>query len=71
MQEETANSIEGWNRTRGNSLSWEWTTRSFKDRSGGLSTQRLTSAVSNFGGLGSFGARGFDIGNRQYCRSGS
>ena len=25
---------------------------------GGLSTQRLTAAVSNFGGLGSFGAHG-------------
>jgi nitronate monooxygenase len=25
---------------------------------GGLSSQRLTAAVSNFGGLGSFGARG-------------
>ena len=27
---------------------------------GGLSSQRLTAAVSNFGGLGSFGAHGSD-----------
>src|SRR3981081_1800651 len=27
---------------------------------GGLSSQRLTSAVSNFGGLGSFGAHGLE-----------
>jgi nitronate monooxygenase len=29
---------------------------------GGLSSQRLTAAVSNFGGLGSFGAQGFEAG---------
>jgi nitronate monooxygenase len=31
---------------------------------GGLSSQRLTAAVSNFGGLGSFGAQGFPRGSR-------
>lgn len=29
---------------------------------GGLSSQRLTAAVSNFGGLGSFGAHGLSPG---------
>ena len=28
---------------------------------GGLATQRLTAAVSNFGGLGSFGAHGLTL----------
>jgi nitronate monooxygenase len=28
---------------------------------GGLSSQRLTAAVSNFGGLGSFGAHGLEL----------
>ncbi len=30
-----------------------------QDPLGGLSSQRLTAAVSNFGGLGSFGAHAF------------
>src|SRR5271163_2689369 len=50
-------SSPGWNETRVSSrLGIEYPI--IQGPLGGLSTQRLTSTVSNFGGLGSFGAHG-------------
>src|SRR5271163_4945462 len=50
-------SSPGWNETRVSSrLGIEYPT--IQGPLGGLSTQRLAATVSNFGGLGSFGAHG-------------
>ena len=57
MKEQSTNSPAPWNRTRvASSLGIEYPI--IQGPLGGLSTQRLTAAVSNFGGLGSFGAHG-------------
>jgi nitronate monooxygenase len=55
MQQQSDNSSPQWNKTRISSiLGIEYPI--IQGPLGGLSTQRLTATVSNFGGLGSFGA---------------
>jgi len=57
MKEQAISSTSQWNRTRvSSSLGIEYPI--IQGPLGGLSTQRLTATVSNFGGLGSFGAHG-------------
>ncbi|MGA9667590.1 MAG: nitronate monooxygenase [Terracidiphilus sp.] len=57
MKEQYTNSFAPWNSTRvASSLGIEYPI--IQGPLGGLSTQRLTATVSNFGGLGSFGAHG-------------
>jgi nitronate monooxygenase len=57
MKQESVSSTAKWNETRVSStLKIEYPI--IQGPLGGLSTQRLTAAVSNFGGLGSFGAHG-------------
>ncbi len=57
MGQQSINSSPQWNKTRISSrLGIEYPI--IQGPLGGLSTQRLTAAVSNFGGLGSFGAHG-------------
>src|SRR6185437_7887390 len=57
MQEQFVRSATPWNKTRVSSiLGIEYPI--IQGPLGGLSTQRLTATVSNFGGLGSFGAHG-------------
>jgi nitronate monooxygenase len=57
MEEQAISSTTQWNRTRvSSSLGIEYPI--IQGPLGGLSTQRLTATVSNFGGLGSFGAHG-------------
>jgi nitronate monooxygenase len=57
MKEQFINSSVPWNETRVSSiLGIEYPI--IQGPLGGLSTQRLTATVSNFGGLGSFGAHG-------------
>jgi nitronate monooxygenase len=57
MQEQSVRSSAPWNKTRVSSiLGIEYPI--IQGPLGGLSTQRLTATVSNFGGLGSFGAHG-------------
>lgn len=57
MQKESISSSAPWNKTRVSSiLGVEYPI--IQGPLGGLSTQRLTATVSNFGGLGSFGAHG-------------
>lgn len=57
MGQQSTNSSPQWNKTRISSrLGIEYPI--IQGPLGGLSTQRLTAAVSNFGGLGSFGAHG-------------
>jgi nitronate monooxygenase len=57
MGEQSVSSLAPWNRTRVSSvLGVEYPI--IQGPLGGLSTQRLTAKVSNFGGLGSFGAYG-------------
>src|ERR1700744_4542211 len=58
MKQESANPSPLWNQTRVSSrLGIEYPI--IQGPLGGQSTQRLTATVSNFGGLGSFGAHGF------------
>jgi nitronate monooxygenase len=57
MTQQSINSSAEWNKTRvSSSLGIEYPI--IQGPLGGLSTQRLTATVSNFGGLGSFGAHG-------------
>jgi nitronate monooxygenase len=57
MKEQSTHSPAPWNKTRAASrLGIEYPI--IQGPLGGLSTQRLTATVSNFGGLGSFGAHG-------------
>jgi nitronate monooxygenase len=57
MKQPPTNSSAPWNKTRiASSLGVEYPI--IQGPLGGLSTQRLTATVSNFGGLGSFGAHG-------------
>ena len=57
MEQQPISSPTQWNRTRvSSSLGIEYPI--IQGPLGGLSTQRLTATVSNFGGLGSFGAHG-------------
>jgi nitronate monooxygenase len=57
MQPQSMNSSQDWKKTRVSSrLGIEYPI--IQGPLGGLSTQRLTATVSNFGGLGSFGAHG-------------
>lgn len=57
MEQQSANTSPRWNETRISSrLGIEYPI--IQGPLGGLSTQRLTATVSNFGGLGSFGAHG-------------
>ena len=57
MQQQSLSAAPQWNKTRvSSSLGIEYPI--IQGPLGGLSTQRLTAAVSNFGGLGSFGAVG-------------
>jgi len=57
MQEQSVSSSAPWNKTRVSSiLGIDYPI--IQGPLGGLSTQRLTATVSNFGGLGSFGAHG-------------
>jgi nitronate monooxygenase len=57
MTEQSMGSAPQWNKTRiSSSLGIEYPI--IQGPLGGLSTHRLTAAVSNFGGLGSFGAYG-------------
>ncbi len=57
MKEQSISSSPPWNKTRvSSSLGIEYPI--IQGPLGGLSTQRLTATVSNFGGLGSFGAHG-------------
>ncbi|MGA7313014.1 MAG: nitronate monooxygenase [Silvibacterium sp.] len=57
MQPQPLSTSPQWNKTRvSSSLGIEYPI--IQGPLGGLSTQRLTAAVSNFGGLGSFGAHG-------------
>jgi nitronate monooxygenase len=59
MKRQPIRSSLQWNETRiSSSLGIEYPI--IKGPLGGLSTQRLTAAVSNFGGLGSFGAHGLN-----------
>ena len=56
--QQSASSSPQWNKTRvSSSLGIEYPI--IQGPLGGLSTQRLTATVSNFGGLGSFGAHGW------------
>jgi len=58
MKQQSIGSRPQWNKTRVSSqLGIEYPI--IQGPLGGLSTQRLTAAVSNFGGLGSFGAHGW------------
>src|SRR5271170_2108307 len=57
MEQQSIGSLSPWNKTRiSTSLGIEYPI--IQGPLGGLSTQRLTAAVSNFGGLGSFGGVG-------------
>jgi len=57
MAQQPGNSSSHWNKTRvASRLGIDYPI--IQGPLGGLSTQRLTAAVSNFGGLGSFGAHG-------------
>src|SRR5258708_4424406 len=57
MEQQSISSSPQWNKTRiSSSLGVEYPI--IQGPLGGLSTQRLTAAVSNFGGLGSLGAHG-------------
>ncbi len=57
MEEQSVSSSVPWNKTRVSStLGVDYPI--IQGPLGGLSTQRLTATVSNFGGLGSFGAHG-------------
>jgi nitronate monooxygenase len=57
MQQQSIDSAAPWNKTRvASTLGVEYPI--IQGPLGGLSTQRLTATVSNFGGLGSFGAHG-------------
>jgi nitronate monooxygenase len=57
MEQRSMNSFQDWKKTRVSSrLGIEYPI--IQGPLGGLSTQRLTATVSNFGGLGSFGAHG-------------
>ena len=57
MNQPSVSSSPQWNKTRiSSSLNIEYPI--IQGPLGGLSTQRLTATVSNFGGLGSFGAHG-------------
>jgi nitronate monooxygenase len=57
MKQQSISSTSQWNKTRiSASLGIEYPI--IQGPLGGLSTQRLTATVSNFGGLGSFGAHG-------------
>ena len=57
MKQQSVSSSGQWNKTRiSSSLAIEYPI--VQGPLGGLSTQRLTATVSNFGGLGSFGAHG-------------
>jgi nitronate monooxygenase len=57
MKQQSINSSARWNKTRvASTLGIEYPI--IQGPLGGLSTQRLTATVSNFGGLGSFGAHG-------------
>jgi nitronate monooxygenase len=59
MQKQPVSSSAPWNKTRVSStLGIEYPI--IQGPLGGLSTQKLTAAVSTFGGLGSFGAHGLD-----------
>jgi len=59
MKQQSTNSSPKWNATRiSSSLGIEYPI--IQGPLGGLSTQRLTATVSNFGGLGSFGAHGLN-----------
>jgi nitronate monooxygenase len=59
MKQQSTNSSPQWNMTRiSSSLGIEYPI--IQGPLGGLSTQRLTATVSNFGGLGSFGAHGLN-----------
>src|SRR6201996_3420543 len=59
MKQQSINSSPKWNATRiSSSLGIEYPI--IQGPLGGLSTQRLTATVSNFGGLGSFGAHGLN-----------
>jgi nitronate monooxygenase len=59
MKQQSTNSSPQWNVTRiSSSLGIEYPI--IQGPLGGLSTQRLTATVSNFGGLGSFGAHGLN-----------
>ncbi|MBB5327766.1 NAD(P)H-dependent flavin oxidoreductase [Tunturiibacter gelidoferens] len=59
MKQQLSNSSPKWNVTRiSSSLGIEYPI--IQGPLGGLSTQRLTATVSNFGGLGSFGAHGLN-----------
>src|ERR1700728_2111647 len=59
MEKQSVSSPVPWNQTRVSSgLGVEYPI--IQGPLGGLSTQRLTAAVANFGGLGSFGAHGLD-----------
>ena len=59
VEEQSMNSSMQWNKTRVSSrLGIEYPI--IQGPLGGLSTQRLTATVSNFGGLGSFGAHGLN-----------
>lgn len=58
MKQQSISSSPQWNKTRiSSSLGIEYPI--IQGPLGGLSTQRLTATVSNFGGLGSFGAHGW------------
>ena len=57
MATPSAASLPGWNHTRFSArVGIEYPI--IQGPFGGLASQRLTAAVSNFGGLGSFGAHG-------------
>ena len=59
MERQPVSSATQWNRTRvSSSLRIEFPI--IQGPLGGLSTQRLTATVSNYGGLGSFGAHSLD-----------
>jgi nitronate monooxygenase len=59
MEHEATRSLPQWNETRiSSALGIEYPM--IQGPLGGLSTQRLTATVSNFGGLGSFGAHGWE-----------
>jgi nitronate monooxygenase len=59
MKQQSNNSSPQWNATRiSSNLGIEYPI--IQGPLGGLSTQRLTATVSNFGGLGSFGAHGLN-----------
>src|SRR6201996_8256724 len=59
MEAQAGESSPRWNRTRVSAaLGIEYPI--IQGPLGGLSTQRLTATVSNFGGLGSFGAHGLN-----------